>query len=164
MTGARHEFEFAFDVDLIRRALRRDLVWKAILPIVLLAGLAVASRLYLGAWNPVSTAACAVGAVVIAGVVWRALAVHSRRVYDIWLKQSPSGRMTFRLDDTGFDVALENSQSRYEWRGLRRLWRYPDVWIVEIVKNVSVFFPPEAVPEDARRFLVARCEEAGVRI
>ena len=38
-----------------------------------------------------------------------------------------------------------------------------DIWLLEIVKNVSVLFPSSA-PQAARDYVVERCREAGVRV
>ena len=104
------------------------------------------------------------GTVAIACTLAWKLHTASRRIFEFWSKQSPGRSIRYVLDDEGFDVQLEHSSARYTWKGLRRLWRYSDVWIVEIVKNLSVFFPPDAVPAEVREYVVERCRDAGVRV
>ena len=124
------------------------------------------SQRLLGLYCHAFLARCAVllGAVMI---VWRFYALLekvARRVFDLWTKQSPGGVIRYELDDEGFSVVLENGNSRFSWEGLRRLWRYHDVWLVEILKMQSVFFPPDQAPEEVREFIVERCQAAGVRV
>ena len=160
----RYEFSYTFDLAFVRRALRRDHSWKYLLGPGLLLPLLVASRLIRGTFDPL------VVGTVVAGIVFLTWFVHfkyargTQAVFDFWSKLSPDHTMRFRLDDEGFDLLLESSEARYEWSGLRRLWRYDDVWLIEIVKNVSAFFPPDVAPTEAREFIVDRCRAAGVRI
>jgi len=72
--------------------------------------------------------------------------------------------MVFRFDDDGFDVVVGSATNRYAWRGMRRPWRYPDVWLLEIVKNMSVFFPPQAASDEVQAYVVKRCRDAGVGV
>ena len=71
---------------------------------------------------------------------------------------------TTELDDEGFSVVHESSRSHFTWQGLRRLWRYDDVWLVEILKMQSVFFPPDQVREEVRDYILERCRAAGIRV
>jgi hypothetical protein len=97
--------------------------------------------------------------VVMVIVLW----LLERKVWTFWTLQSPNRRLTYRLDDDAILVETESGNARYEWKKLRRLWRYRDVWLIEVVKNMSVFFPPSA-PEEIKEFVVDRCREAGVRV
>lgn len=160
----RHSIEFEFDVPFIRAGLRRDFAWRAALLAGLMAGLLLASRLWLGVFHPFLLAAVGAGTAVVLLRLHLAFRSAAQCTYELWSRQSPSRRIRFELDDEGFRVVLDQSNVRYEWRGLRRLWRYPDVWIVEIVKHLSVFFPPGAASEEARAYVVERCRAAGVRV
>ena len=102
----------------------------------------------------------ALGTILVVMVL--VLIMLERKVFEIWLKQSPNRRLTYRLDDDAIVVETESGNARYEWKGLRRLWRYGDVWLIEIVRNMSVFFPTSA-PEAVREFVVSRCREAGIK-
>ena len=72
-------------------------------------------------------------------------------------------RFTYRLHPDAIEVKMPNGTARHEWKGLRRLWRYHDIWLIEIVKMQSVLFPSTA-PQEARDYVVERCTEAGVRM
>ena len=160
----KYEFQFEFDTPFIYTALRRDVFWKAALISGLLLGILIASRLWIGSFAPL-VVGVTIGAMVLITVrLHFALRSGSGRVFDLWSKQSPNHLVIWQLDDDGFKVDMGASASRFEWKGLRRLWRYQDVWILEIVKNMSVFFPPDAVPDEVREFVVDRCIEAGVRV
>lgn len=160
----KYEFQFEFDMPFIQTALRRDVFWKAALVCGLLLGILIVSRLWIGSFAPL-VVGVTIGAMVLITIrLHFALRSGSRRVYDLWSTQSPDHIVIWKLDDEGFKVDMAGSASRFEWKGLRRLWRYQDVWILEIVKNMSVFFAPESAPEEARQFIVDRCIEAGVRV
>lgn len=161
---ATYEFSYTFDLAFIRRALRRDHSWKYLLGPGLLLPLLLVSRGILGTFDPVVVGVVIGGIVVLTWFVYFKFARGTKTFFDFWSKLSPNHTVRFRLDDEGFDLLLESSEARYEWAGLRRLWRYDDVWLIEIVKNVSAFFPPDEAPAEAREFIVERCRAAGVRI
>ena len=159
-----HEFEFSFDVAFIKAAMRRDILWKGYVIAGLMLALPLFTRLISGAWDLWVLGVALVGAVVI---IWRFCSLLNKlgkRVFELWTLQSPSGKIQYQLDDEGFVVIAGESRSRFEWQGLRRLWRYDDAWLVEIVKMQSVFFPPDQAPVAAREFMVERCRHAGVRV
>ncbi len=160
----RHEFQFTFDIAFIKAALRRDVLWKGYVRGGAFLVVAVIMRWVYGHWEPLITGALVLGSIFI---VWRFhshLGTIARRVFDMWTKLSPAGVIRLELDDEGLSVVHENSRSRFAWQGLRRLWRYDDVWLVEIVKMQSVFFPPDQVREEVRNYIVERCRAAGVRV
>ena len=162
--ATRHEFQFRFDVPFLRAALRRDVLWRGYVMGGIVVALVPGMRLWLGYWHPWLSGFLLAAAAVS---VWRFHAMLGRaagRVFELWSKQSPGGVIRYELDDEGFSVVLENSRSRFSWNGLRRLWRYDDVWILEIVKMQSVFFPPGPVPGEVRDYIVERCRSAGVRV
>ena len=120
----QHEFQFTFQVDFIKAALRRDFLWKGYLLAGLLLAMALGCHLSYGlaqAWLSLILIAMA-GFVVLR---FRALPnTFAKRIFDLWSKQAPNGIVKYELDDEGFSVVLEASRSRFEWKGLRKLWRY----------------------------------------
>ena len=160
----KHEFQFTFDVPFIKAALRRDLLWKGYVLGGIMVALALVMHLLYGTVYIWFTATL----LFMAGfVIWRfhaMLTKISRRVFDLWTRQSPSGLIHYELDEEGFSVVLDQSRSRYHWEGLRRLWRYDDVWLIEIVKMQSTFFPTDQAPDKVREYIVERCRSAGVRV
>jgi hypothetical protein len=159
-----HEFSFPFDKAFIHAALKRDFYDK----IYQLGG--VAAAVFMLAWfliRPPLDFYVPVALLGLGVIVARVLSLLKRsvaQVHELWTKQAPDGVIRYVLDEQGFEIRLQESHARYEWQGLRRLWRYDDVWIVEIVKNMSVFFPSDAAPAEVREFVVERCEQAGVRV
>ena len=85
-------------------------------------------------------------------------------VFRMWQQQSPSGTIRYELDDEGYTVQLDNANTRHAWQGLRRLWQYPDVWLIEIVKNQSTFFPPDAASPEIQEYIRERCRAGGARV
>jgi hypothetical protein len=162
--GMNPEFAFRFDRGLIRSALRRDYAWRPVVAILLLVGALVGHRAWAGHFDGLIVALVASGTIAVIGVFIVTFRGLVERTFQLWSRQSPSGNMRFVLDDEGFTVCMDQTTSRYHWQGLRRLWRYHDVWIVEIVKNQSVLFPPEAASAEKREFIVERCRRAGVRV
>lgn len=160
----QHEFQYTFGVPFLRTALRRDHLWRGYVAGALLLLLPVAARLLLGQWTP----SMIVVAVVAGGFVsWRGhrrLEGLAETTAELWTTQSPSGVVRFVLDDDGFEVRMDRSHARYAWSDLRRLWRYDDVWMIEVVKMQSVFFPPDCAQPEAMDFLAERCRAAGVKV
>ena len=159
-----HQFEFGFDAAFMRAALRRDFYWRIGYANLALGAVLLGTRLWVGQFTPVTIGIVLAGSAFVTWWLLRLLGTCARRIDELWAQQSPDRRIRYELDDDGFDVVMENAKARYEWKGMRRLWRYPDVWILEIVKNMSVFFPPAAVPQEVRDFIVERCRSAGVRV
>lgn len=158
-----HALVYTFDLDFLRVAMRRDYYWKGLYLIVAFAVLYVAARLLPGAGS--NLLAYAIGATLplfLVALLWM-LRMSAKRTYELWKLQAPDEKLELSFDDDGFDVRFQAGSTRYEWSGIRRLWRYHDVWLIEVVKNVSVFFPPEAATPETLDFVVARCEEAGVK-
>jgi len=162
-----HELTVRFDREFIRNGLKRDYVWRAIYRVGLIVVLGLVAVLalrrggYDAAWVPLPF----VGLVLVTAARF---AIGFRTMVDrtlqLWLKQSPDGTILFRADHEAITIDLEESHTRYNWGDLRRLWRYDDVWLIEVVKNTSVLFPPQDAPEEMKRFIVERCRNAGVRV
>lgn len=159
-----HQFEFTFDPDFIRAALRRDVLWRGYVLAGLLLILALVARFLLGIWNLTLTTSFVLASVFIIWLFHRLLRGIATRVCNMWTTQAPDGVIRYELDDDGFNVVTTNSRARFEWQYLRRLWCYEDVWLLEIVKMQSVFFPPDQAPAAAMDFIVERCRAADVRI
>ena len=165
ISGSVHEFEFRFDVDFVRRALRRDYLWRGWL--VAGAFFVVTTIVFRGVYGvfvPMLVGASALGSLIIGYSYHVKLRRYAARICELWEKQSPSGTIRYCLDDEGFQVQFDQAQSRFEWASLRKLWCYPDAWLLEVVKMQSVFFPPEGTPAAALAFIQQRCEAAGVPI
>ena len=160
----RYEFQYTFDEPFLRTALKRDIAWRGVYAMIAFAAILLGMWLWTRELTPLVLGIVGVGVVFVWALLFRAWRLGAARVVELWTKQSPERVMAFRLDDDGFDVDVGSAHTRYTWAGLRRLWRYSDVWIIEIVKNLSVFFPPEAAPEEARAFIVERCKANGVRV
>jgi hypothetical protein len=158
-----HEFSFTFDREFLRAGMRRDHVWRG----WLMAGLYLVFVLTYGfttrSFDAIFVGVGAVGLIVIVWAYSRRFRILVDRTHELWSKGSSEAVMSFRLDDEGFEVALSRGSSFYRWADLRRLWRYPDVWLLEIVKMQSVLFPPSAASDAARDFIVERCRSAGLR-
>ncbi len=161
-----HEIRFRFDRDFIAAGLRRDFIWRAALMFaVLIATFAVVVIVVMD--NRPTLLAMTIMAAGLGIVSARLLAAFRggvERTYQLWVKQSPSMEVCYRLDDEAIHIELDHATSRYHWGEFRRLWRYSDVWLLEIVSMASVFFPAPAAPPDACAFLVERCRAAGVRV
>ncbi len=163
MADPSHEFSYTFDRAFIRKGLRRDWVWRG----WLIVGLYVAAGVLITLVSERRVAAGVGFAVGLPFVWWvcaRAFRQLIDRTFQMWSLQAPDHTMRFRLDDDGFEVDLSKGHVRYSWSDLRRLWRYPDVWALEIIKMQSVLFPPDAASDEAKAFIVERCRAAGVRV
>lgn len=163
--AAVHELRFTFDEAFLRAALKRDLAWRGVYATLIFVVLLGLLWLWQGGMpSPLTLGVLGAGVVIVWVLLYRVWRVSARRIFELWSQQSPDRTMVFRFDDEGFDVEVGSATNRYAWQGLRRLWRYPDVWLLEIVKNMSVFFPPQAASEEVRAYVVERCKAAGVRV
>ena len=158
-----HELEFTFDRRLIYTAMRRDVVWRLWLPPVV-GGLLCGWLYYLQGsigsmfiWVAGSLTAVEIFLLVM-------IRVSIVRTDQLWSTQAPDRRMRFSFDDEGFDVLLGESKTRYAWTSLKQLWRYPDVWLLEVVRMMSVFFPADAATPEVRAYISERCQAANIKV
>ena len=163
-TAATHQLTYRFDRSFIADGLKRDFAWKGfyLLVILIVVEVAVVSIMG-GSWGIEMVGIVAGAAVLIAVLLVFKFRSSVRRVYDFWKVQSPSGELRFSADPVGLTVQTDQANSAYEWSDLRRLWRYSDVWLFEVVRNVSVMFPCRAAPDAMKDYMVERCRAAGVR-
>ena len=159
-----HELTFHFDEAFVRKALRRDVWDRGWIATGLMVVVAIVMRVWTGEWSPLILGIIAVGTAVLWFLLFRTLRSAARQIVALWRTQSPDGTMTFRFTEEGYELEIASASSQNTWKGLRRLWRYDDVWIIEIVKRMSVFFPPSAADPETLAFVEARCREAGVRV
>ena len=146
----QHQFEFTFDVPFIRNALRRDFLWKGYLIAGLMLVCVAVARWIDGYFEPWLTGVLVFGSTLMVWRIHAMLQTIAGRIFDLWTRMAPDQVIRYELDDQGFEVVLQQSRSRHEWAGLRRLWRCSDVWLIEIVKKQSTFFPPDQAPEEPR--------------
>lgn len=159
-----HSFTFTLDRRLAHDALKRDHRWRPAAGLALLVVAAIVYRMLVGRLDAIVFGMLVLGAllvVVVSLVTYRALL---ERTHQLWRRQAPDGSATLRADDAGFVVESGRATVRYAWGDLRRLWRFPDAWLLEIVKQQSVVFPPTAASAEALTFIEERCRQAGVRV
>lgn len=157
-----HEFEYRFDPAFLRLTMKRGYLWKGYLLAAACWLYPLWARLSHGHWHAQTVLAyLALGFGILALFHYKLHSVAKAQVA-LWKQQSPSGVMKVRLDDEGIECVLENGQSRFAWKDLRCLKRYPDVWMLEVVPKRSVFFPPDALTPEQRAYVEERCREAGV--
>ena len=159
-----HELPFAFDEAFVRTAMKRDFWDRAWVGTGLLVLAAVIMCMVMGAAPPSVLAIFGVGIVIVWVLILSTLRRSARQVVSFWERQAPDRTMRFLFNEEGFEVHIGSTHTSHAWAGLRRLWRYPDVWIIEMVKNVSVFFPPESASHEILAFVESRCRQAGVRV
>ena len=104
------------------------------------------------------------GVALLPLVFFLRLRISVYRTYELWRKQSPTHTIRYLADADGLTVELGHAQSRHAWTSFRRLWRYPDIWMLEVVRMQSVLFPPREASEAMNAFIVDCCRGKGVRI
>ena len=161
-----YECEFTFDRDFFRRALRRDHFWWSLYSVLAFAGL----LLLIGAvWgfaalvHPSTLRVIAIGTLAILLVRYVVYRLAIKQTFALFEQQSPSRRIRFVAHDDELEVIVDQGTQRYRWEKLRRLWRYHDVWLFEIIKNRSMLLDPNAASDEMKNFIVARCEAAGLK-
>ncbi|MEE9392946.1 MAG: hypothetical protein V3W41_10615 [Planctomycetota bacterium] len=163
-----HDLKFQFDRQFLRNGLRRDHLWKGLilvgsLFVILALGLSIgifgdeANRSGL-AWSLVLLICAAAAA-----ARWLRFKRAVDHTYALWLRQSPSQTIRFRAGTDRLTVHLDSGEQSYAWSDLKQLWRHSDVWLFEIVRDVSVLFPPHAAADAMKDFILERCRENGVR-
>jgi len=159
-----HRFSYPFDVDLVREGLRRDFTDKWFWSLGMLVVMFLASWM----WAPSFPLYLLVAIVVVAPVLrWRIQLVLERTaksVDSVWSQQSPSRSIRVQLDEEGIEMHMEKGYARHTWQGMRKLWCLEQVWLFELTGKHSLFFPPTAMNDEQRAFVIERCEAAGVRI
>ena len=159
-----HRAEYAFDARFVAAAMRRDFLWRGYLIAAVVACVPVYFRWSSGAWDTGALAFYLGLAAIVIVLFHGLLRMSARNQVKLWRTQSPDGRIQFIFDAEGFEAVVGASRNRFAWKNLRRVWRYPDVWMFEIVKMRSVFLPPDCLSEEQRRDISAWCAQAGVRV
>lgn len=158
-----HEVSYAFDLALIRRGMRRDILWRAIYAsLVFLFAFGLCMVLLpdmLWLFGP----ALGFLSVFALLVLWFGYLKVSQRTLEFWTVQSPDRILRLGFHEEQLVVTTGSGSQRYAWNSMRRLWRYPDMWMFEVVKNVSVFMPPDAASHEVRDYIVRQCEAAGLK-
>ena len=159
-----HRFEFHFDLPFLRKAIGRDFLWRCWVLLASGATILVVYGFAFDRWSW-SLGLAVTGALTI-GEIALLLRWHqtAKSAYDLWSEMAPDHKGVYELDAEGFTVMLGDSCTRYEWKALRRLWRYPDAWMLEMVRKVSVLFRPQDAGPEALAYIEERCKEAGVRM
>ena len=159
------EFEHEFSKRFLHDALKRDVIWRlwVLVGALLVAVAGIGWLLGTPPWQVPIWPALAAGA--LAGAIAIPLKFRSlvNRTFDYWERLAPTRKISYRLFPDAIEVTMPNGTARYPWQGMRRLWRYPDIWLLEVVKMNSVLLPHDA-PAAARDYVVERCREAGVRV
>jgi hypothetical protein len=162
------QMSYRFDRQFVRNGLKRDHFWRTVYMLALFSVVVTIVLVYywsadLHFLGPVLITASVGCVAIIAAALFR---FHRavKAVYEFFRKQSPSGVIQYQLDDEALIVEFDNGSSRFPWRDLRRLWRYPDVWLLEIVKGTSVLFPAAAASDEVKAYLVDRCRQAKVPV
>lgn len=124
--------------------------------LVLLLGTWVLKPLYVG------TFLASAAGILAARVIVLRRAVDATHAY--FVNRSPNRIMRFTVTETEITVEFENTSDRYTWKGMRRLWRYPDVWLIEIVRMRSILYPVQAAPSEMSDLVVEACRRAGIRV
>lgn len=157
----RHVFTRRFLWD----AFKRDWLWR-IFAVVFGIDCLLAAVLWLYGnppWEP--PAATYVAGILIGAFIAPPVALWKivGSVYRHWKFESPDCIIDFRFHDDAIEVEMPSGSSRHEWKGLRRLWRYEDVWLLELVKMRSIVMPAD-MPREVRDFVSERCRAAGVKV
>lgn len=162
-----HVFEYThvFDKRFLHDALKRDIYWRifALLFGLILVFVGMFWLMGSAPWEQ-PTLNYLIGALMAAvAMPWFIMRRVVNRTYEFWSKQSPERKIVYRAGPDAIDVQMPNGHGRHEWKGLRRLWRYKDIWLLEVVKMTSVLFPADA-PQEMRDYITERCREAGVTV
>jgi hypothetical protein len=164
-----YEIDLEFSREFLRKALRRDHFWWGLYRQLIFLGVAIpAAWLVAGDWRVllVPQVLITFGAGVI--LILALCAYRFRRTialgFERWQQQSPSGKFHYRATAEALHVTLDNASETYPWKNFRRLWRYSDIWLLEVIKNNSVLFPVESAPPEMQDFIVECCRLAGVRM
>lgn len=162
-----HECEFRFDREFIRRALRRDHFWWSLYRILFFLGIMALLGVYYGFGIFRNSTILGIVGLGLAFLIALGFRIY-RKSIDITLqvleRQSPDRSIRLVADNDYIALHFQEAHQRYRWQDLRRLWRYPDVWLIEIVKNQSIPVPPDQVPPQMRDFITERCRAAGLKV
>ena len=161
-----YEFRFQFTRDFIRAALRRPFISLATKFLAIVMALLAGIVFFMtgGHVNVVLVGVMAGGIAIIAAKLVFSFRASVDRTFELWEKQSPTHEMRFALDAESISIQLEHASNCYAWKDIKRLWRYSDVWLIEVATKASVLFPATEAPDDVKGFLVERCRAAGVRV
>lgn len=164
-----YRFQFEFDRAFVRRGFLPNHRWRCLYIVLYIAFVACAGAFLFDPWSsafrdPSFLAILALSLVVLLFLRFLALGRGVQRTCELWSREAPDRILDYHLTADGLTLTMKNAEVRRKWSDFRRLWRYEGVWLLEIVKNHSLFYPVDSAPEGASEFLVERFREAGVRV
>ncbi len=162
-------FSFRYDRAFVREGFRPDHRWRCLYAALYVGALGLLGAFLFEPWSaawrdPTFLSTLVLALVALEGLCAVRLRRSVTRTLALWQHEAPDGVLSFTLEPDALTVSTQNSRARHPWQELRRVWRYETVWLLEILRQHSVFFPAAAAPEEARRYLLERCREAGVRV
>lgn len=101
-----------------------------------------------------------VGSALVAVAFWL---VYRRRGMAI-LRRMKNPTVHYVFDEDGVLVRSDLSEGRTKWSAFRELWRFPEVWLLFLVRGVYATLPTEALSDEIGRMIVEKMNAQGSRI
>jgi len=88
--------------------------------------------------------------------------------YKIYLRRSmekfkrmETPQAKFRFTDDRIGIESDIGWAELSWKMIEKVWKYPKVWLVFIVKQGYVTLPTAEIDEELRQFITRKIQESG---
>lgn len=73
-------------------------------------------------------------------------------------------KATMRFDDEGISVKSDLGSSQFRWVMIRKIWRFPDAWLLFYSNQSYSTLPINVVSDDLRRFIIDKVTSNGGKV
>jgi membrane associated rhomboid family serine protease len=80
------------------------------------------------------------------------------------LRRMPSQSTTFVFDDDGISIRNETGAGVGKWWVIKKVWKFPEAWLLFHAKNVYWTLPIAMVSEEMKAFIESKVKEGGGKV
>ena len=89
--------------------------------------------------------------------------IYRKRSLSIFERmESPTAHLEF--DDTSVSMKSDTGSSTFEWKMIKKLWCFTDVWIFMYVNQAISIIPKESVTQEIEEFIIKKITENNGKI
>ena len=107
----------------------------------------------------------AIGAVCAMGLAVGLIAypVYLKRALSIF-RQMETPQVTFRFDEEGISAESDLGSSSIQWKLVKKLWRFPDVWLLMFSNSSYSVLPLASIDAELKEFIIESVRKSGGKV
>lgn len=89
--------------------------------------------------------------------------IYKRRAFSVF-DQMKETKATMRFDDEGISVQSDIGSSRIRWKMIRKVWRFPEVWLLFYGNESYSTLPIGTLSDELKGFIVDKVASNGGKV